>query len=128
MICASFALLKPAVQRLMWTPAGCFVILSGDCLTPEIHFRILLIAIEGGIHIQLALIFGKVKHIHAQRISIVLIVGICADNEAGAVHDTRDIESICMWSSIKLTASILTTYNIGDVCTIAVSASSLLVI
>ena len=50
------------------------------------------------------------------------------DNEAGAVHDTRDIESICMWSSIKLTASILTTYNIGDVCTIAVTASSLLVI
>ena len=91
MICASFPLLKPTVHRLMWTSVGCFLILRGDCLTPKVHLRILLIAIEGGIRIQLALILGKVKHVHAQRISVVLIVGACAHNVAGAIHDTRDI-------------------------------------
>ena len=64
MVCASFTFLKP-IFNLMWTSVGCFVILRGDYLTPEVHLRILLIAIERGIRIWITLILGKVEHVHA---------------------------------------------------------------
>ena len=64
MVCASFTFLKPTVH-LMRTSVGCFVILRGDYLTPEVHLHILLIAIERGIRIWITLILSKVKHVHA---------------------------------------------------------------